>query len=189
MADEKYLALRGLRTQQALEGGELDNAYWAPGTENQAAGLTKVRSDMAPLLRLFESGHFNPGSSRPDFFCGRTGNRGGTLGWREGLCNIRNLFRAFDSHISVGWVHSTCPLFYLSWLLWYSVELFCFSVSFPLLSFLFYLDSRRGAKFGTEPRVGPSGGGSFRVVGPHRRNGRKFWALLQNVGNRPDAAT
>ena len=61
MAAGKYLARRCLSTQQALEEGELGNAYSAPGTGNQAAGLTKVRSDMAPLLRLFESGHFNSG--------------------------------------------------------------------------------------------------------------------------------
>ena len=51
--------------QQALEAGDLENAYWLPGTENPADGLTKVRSDMAAQLRPLESGCFSPGSLRP----------------------------------------------------------------------------------------------------------------------------
>ena len=46
------------------------------------------------------------------------------------LRSIRNLFRAFGPHFSVGWVYSTCPLSYLSWLLWCSAEFFGFFVSF-----------------------------------------------------------
>ena len=42
----------------------MDTAHWAPGAENPADGLTKVRSEMAPSLRLLESGHFRPGSLR-----------------------------------------------------------------------------------------------------------------------------
>ena len=45
--------------------GALGNAYWAPETEDPADGLTEVRSDVVPWLRLLESGHFNPGSLRP----------------------------------------------------------------------------------------------------------------------------
>ena len=48
MLAEQYLARYFLRIQQALEKGEVDNAYWLPGTENSAYGFTKVRSDMAP---------------------------------------------------------------------------------------------------------------------------------------------
>ena len=51
--------------QRALVEGESDNAHWAPGTENPAGGLIRVRNDMVPLSRVLESGHFNPGSSRP----------------------------------------------------------------------------------------------------------------------------
>ena len=64
MIAEKYLARRFLSIQQALGERESDNAYWAPGTEKPADGLTKVRSNAAPLLRLSESGHFNPKSLR-----------------------------------------------------------------------------------------------------------------------------
>ena len=65
MAAEKYLVRHFLSTWQALRGGELDNACWAPGAKNPADGLTKVRSDMASLLRLLESGPFDPGSLGP----------------------------------------------------------------------------------------------------------------------------
>ena len=51
--------------QQALEEGGLDNLYWLPGTGNRRDGLTRLHSDMPPLLRLLESGHFNPGSLPP----------------------------------------------------------------------------------------------------------------------------
>ena len=62
---EKYLARRFLSIQHALEGGALDNVFWVLGAGNPAGGLAEVRSEMAPLLRLLECGHFNPGSSRP----------------------------------------------------------------------------------------------------------------------------
>ena len=61
MIAEKYLVRRFLRFQQALEEGDLENAYWLPGTEPAADGLTEVRSGMVPLLRLLESGGFWPG--------------------------------------------------------------------------------------------------------------------------------
>ena len=64
MVAEKYLVRHFLSIQQALEEGELENAYWLPGTENPADGLTKVRSDMV-LLRLLESGGFRQGRLRP----------------------------------------------------------------------------------------------------------------------------
>ena len=64
MVAEKYLVRLLLSTQQASEEGDLENAYLLPGTDNPADGLTKVRSDMAPLLRLPESGCLSPGSFR-----------------------------------------------------------------------------------------------------------------------------
>ena len=55
-----------LRTRQAFGEGELDTANLVPGTGSPADGLTKVRSEMVPLvLLLLESGHSNPGSLRP----------------------------------------------------------------------------------------------------------------------------
>ena len=65
MIAEMFLARRFLSIQRAFEAGDLENVYWPPDTENPADGLTKVRSEKAPLLRLLESGRFNPGSLRP----------------------------------------------------------------------------------------------------------------------------
>ena len=64
MADEKYLVRSFSRIKQALGQGELDGIYWLLGTEHPADGPTKVRSDMGPLLRILESGRFNPGTLR-----------------------------------------------------------------------------------------------------------------------------
>ena len=58
MVAEKYLVRHLFSIRQVLEGGGLENAYWLLGAENAADGLTKVRSDMVPLLRLPESGRF-----------------------------------------------------------------------------------------------------------------------------------
>ena len=65
MITEKYLVRHFLSIQQALEDGELENVYWLPGTENPADGMTKVRSEMAPMLQLLETGEFHPGTLRP----------------------------------------------------------------------------------------------------------------------------
>ena len=65
MITEKFLARHFLSIQQALEQKELDNAYWIPGKENPADGLAKLRSEILPLLRLLESGAYNPGILRP----------------------------------------------------------------------------------------------------------------------------
>ena len=62
---EKYLVRHFLGIQQSLEEGELENAYWIPGTENPADGLTKLRSEMGPILALLETGSFQPGVLRP----------------------------------------------------------------------------------------------------------------------------
>ena len=65
MVAEKYLVRRFLSTQQFIEGGELNNAYWLPGVGNPADGLTKIKSEMGPILPLLENGRFQPGLLRP----------------------------------------------------------------------------------------------------------------------------
>ena len=65
MITEKYLVRHFLSIQQALEDGELENVYWLPGTENPADGMTKVKSEMVPMLQLLETGQFHPGTLRP----------------------------------------------------------------------------------------------------------------------------
>ena len=54
-----------LSIQRFLEDGELENVYWIPGTENPADGLTKLRSEMGPIMALLETGRFQPGLLRP----------------------------------------------------------------------------------------------------------------------------
>ena len=65
MITEKYLVRHFLGIQQSLDHGELDNIFWLPGTENPADGMTKVRSEMPPMLHLLEFGEFYPGTLRP----------------------------------------------------------------------------------------------------------------------------
>ena len=65
MITGKYLVRDFLSTKQFIEEGELDNAYWLPGTENPADGLTKIKSEMGPILALLETGRFPPGLLRP----------------------------------------------------------------------------------------------------------------------------
>ena len=65
MVTEKYLARHLLNIQQCIEDGELENAYWLPGAENPADGLTKIKSEMGPILSLLETGRFQPGFLRP----------------------------------------------------------------------------------------------------------------------------
>ena len=65
MIAEGYRVRHFLSIQQALEQGELHNAYWLPGVGNPADGLTKVRIGVVPLARLLESGRRNPGTARP----------------------------------------------------------------------------------------------------------------------------
>ena len=54
-----------LSIQQSLGDGELENVYWFPGTEYPADGLTKLRSELGPILALLETGIFLPGFLRP----------------------------------------------------------------------------------------------------------------------------
>ena len=62
---EKFRARHFLARQQAIEIQELGNFYWIPGRENPADGLTKLHSAILPLLRLMESGSYNPGYLGP----------------------------------------------------------------------------------------------------------------------------
>ena len=48
-----------------IELQELDTAYWIPGKENPAGGLTKLHSEILPLLRPVEAGTYYPGCLRP----------------------------------------------------------------------------------------------------------------------------
>ena len=61
----RFLARHFTSIQQALEEKELNNVFWIPGKENPADGLTKMRSEILPLLRLLESGTYIPGILRP----------------------------------------------------------------------------------------------------------------------------
>ena len=65
MVTEKFLFHHFLSVQQFLEDGELENVYWIPGTENPADGLTKLKSEMGPILALLETGRFQPCLLRP----------------------------------------------------------------------------------------------------------------------------
>ena len=65
MVAGKFLARHFLAIQQAVESGGLANVYWLPGLENPADSLAKIKSDMVPLLRMMESGCYNPGLLRP----------------------------------------------------------------------------------------------------------------------------
>ena len=65
MVAGKYPARHFLSTQQASGEGELGDIFLLPGAENPVGGLTNVRSDMAPLLSISESGRFRPGFLRP----------------------------------------------------------------------------------------------------------------------------
>ena len=65
MITEKYLVRHFLSIQQFLDEGELENVYWIPGVENPADGLTKLRSEMGPIMTLLETGRFQPGALHP----------------------------------------------------------------------------------------------------------------------------
>ena len=65
MFTEKCLVRHFSSCQQSLEEVGLETAYWLPGTEYPADGLTQVRGDMVPLLRLFESGRYFRGGYVP----------------------------------------------------------------------------------------------------------------------------
>ena len=64
MIGEKCLVRHFASTQQTLEEGDLEDAYWLPGTENPTDELTMVRSDVVPSLRVLVSGSLRPGQLR-----------------------------------------------------------------------------------------------------------------------------
>ena len=64
-AAKEYRVRHHLWIQRSLSATALGDVYWLPGLGNPAVGLAKVNSDMAPLLRLLESGTFCPGTLRP----------------------------------------------------------------------------------------------------------------------------
>ena len=41
------------------------NIYWLPGAENPADGMTRMKSEMSPMLNLLEFGEFHTGLLRP----------------------------------------------------------------------------------------------------------------------------
>ena len=57
---EKFLVRHLLAIRHTLKLQASDSVYWIPGLGNPADGLTKTRSDMAPLSRPLESGAYNP---------------------------------------------------------------------------------------------------------------------------------
>ena len=44
----------------ALDSGDLGNVAWIPGAENPADGLTKISSELGPLLGLLKTGKYRP---------------------------------------------------------------------------------------------------------------------------------
>ena len=58
MVAEKYSFRHFLPVHQALGRGGLDNVHWPRGPENPADAPTKVKSDLAPLSRLLQTGSF-----------------------------------------------------------------------------------------------------------------------------------
>ena len=56
LGTEKFLARHFRIILGAMEGGDLGNVAWIPGTENPADGLTKATSDRGPLLQLLGTG-------------------------------------------------------------------------------------------------------------------------------------
>ena len=56
---EKFLVRHFLAVQQAIEIQGLGNVCWIPGRGDPADGLTKLHSEIVPLLRLMESGPLN----------------------------------------------------------------------------------------------------------------------------------
>ena len=62
---ETFLVRHFLAIQRTIEMDELYNAYWIPGFGSPPGGLTKLKSDLVPPLRLIESGSYSPGTLRP----------------------------------------------------------------------------------------------------------------------------
>ena len=62
---EKYSLLHFAGTQQPPDSHGPDSVYWYPGTGSPAGAPSKVKSDMAPLLRMLQSGSPRPGVPPP----------------------------------------------------------------------------------------------------------------------------
>ena len=60
LGTEKFLTRHFRSIMDALENGALGNIAWIPGTENPADGLTKISSELGPLLDLLKSGKYRP---------------------------------------------------------------------------------------------------------------------------------
>ena len=54
-----------ISTHQGLNRGELGSAFWLPGPENPADGLTKENGYLDPPLSFLKAGSFFPGTLRP----------------------------------------------------------------------------------------------------------------------------
>ena len=57
---EKFLTRHFRSIMDAVESGDLGNVAWIPGTENPADGLTKISSELGPLLYLLKTGMYRP---------------------------------------------------------------------------------------------------------------------------------
>ena len=57
---EKFLTRHFRSIMDAVGGGDLGNVAWIPGTENPADGLTKISSELGPLLDLLQTGMYRP---------------------------------------------------------------------------------------------------------------------------------
>ena len=60
LGTEKFLTRHFRSIMDALDGGDLGNVAWTPGTENPADGLTKTSSELDPLLDLLKTGKYRP---------------------------------------------------------------------------------------------------------------------------------
>ena len=57
---EKFLTRHFGSILDALEGGDLGDVAWIPGTEDPADGLTRATIDCCPLYRPLETGIYRP---------------------------------------------------------------------------------------------------------------------------------
>ena len=60
LGTEKFLTRHFRSIMGALDSGDLGNVAWIPGTENPADGLTKISSELGPLLDLLKTGKYRP---------------------------------------------------------------------------------------------------------------------------------
>ena len=58
-----FLTRRFRSIMRALVSGDLGDVAWIPGSENSADGLTKVKSEIGPLLNRLGTGAYLPGMS------------------------------------------------------------------------------------------------------------------------------